>query len=46
MVKSRIRYCNMYNHGGYMIRCAYSGGIVAGEYYELSLEDVEEFANS
>jgi len=46
VVKSRLRNLNVYNHGGYMIRCAHSGNVVAGEYYNLSLEDVVEFANS
>ena len=46
VVKSRVRNLDAYNHGGYMIRCAYSGGIVAGEYYNLNPDDVLEFANA
>ena len=42
--KSRARE-SIDNFGGYMILCGYNGHVVQGSRFELSLDDVEQFAN-
>ncbi len=43
--KSRIKNYTANDYGGYQIINSYSNTIEAGEKYDLSLEDVEDFAN-
>ena len=41
--KSRIRNTNLDNFGGYMIVDSYYNAIVAGERFDLDIDDVENF---
>jgi len=41
--KSRVKYISADNYGDYMILDRYSGNIVAGERWNLDLDDVEDF---
>ena len=42
--KSRVRNTHYYNCGGYMIVLASINGVVAGSRFELTLDDVREWA--
>ena len=44
--KSRVRIGNCDDYGGYRIIDPYWNCIIAGEKFNLSLEDVEKFINS
>lgn len=45
LVKSRDRYIHADNKGGYRIINPWRNWIVAGEKFDLDLDDVEEFLN-
>lgn len=41
--KSRAKNTNYYNEGGYMIYDYITNGVVCGNRYELSLDDIIDF---
>jgi hypothetical protein len=43
LTKSRARNWSYYNQLGYMITDANTGFLMAGEHFDLTLEDVEEY---
>jgi|AGTN01.3.fsa_nt_gi hypothetical protein len=43
--KSRGKLWSIDNHLGYMVRDSYSGNIVTGERYNLSLDEVDKWLN-
>lgn len=43
LIKSRARNWSINNHCKYMIVEAYNNSIVAGEKFDLNIEDVEKF---
>ena len=41
--KSRVKNINADNLGGYMILLAYCNGVIAGQRFSMSLDDVEQY---
>jgi len=41
LTKSRVHNIHLDNFGGYMLYDVYTGGVIAGSRWELSLADVE-----